>query len=165
MAKRPARRAVFHRSEENLAGMHSHIHTQIQPEQTVIGIDPGRGKCGIAAVRQGAVLKTLTVRRESMIAEARILAQEFASSHIAIGGATGSASVLAEVKAALPDAEVLVVDETNSTREGIALRIATSPPSARWLVWLKLFFGTEKPDGWAAAVIAKRALAEFSPKL
>ncbi len=145
--------------------MHSHIHTQIQPENTVIGIDPGRGKCGIAAVRQGTVLKALTVGREAIAAEAKNLAIEFASTHVAIGGATGSAPVVAEVKAALPDLTVIVVDETNSTRDGIAMRIAMAPPLARWLVWLKLFFGSEKPDGWAAAVIAKRALAEFSPKL
>lgn len=156
--------AVSHYSLSYLAGMYSHIHTQNKHEHTLIGIDPGRAKCGIAAVHANGILKVKAVRREVLIHELHEFLQHFNPQAVAVGNLTGYESVVGEVKAKYPQLKVMDVDERNSTREGIALCISNSANGLKWLAWLRLFLGFEKPDGWAAAVIAKRALADISHK-
>lgn len=159
-------RTPSHRTSEQETGMHLHTHTQNRPSFTVVGIDPGRVKCGIAVVNSdGQIVSAKSVSRERLTAEALKAVSKSAPAYLAVGDATGSAEIAGELKAAFPQAKIVIADERNSTQEGISLCLLNTAPILRWLTWLLLFAGAIKPDGWAAAVIARRSVADFSGKL
>jgi len=64
---------------------------------TVLAIDPGREKCGLAVVRPGRVLHREVVARDRLAWRVAELAGEYAVHVVVVGDATGSQEVLREV--------------------------------------------------------------------
>jgi len=89
-------------------------------EKTVLAIDPGRTKCGMALVHRNEELK-LSMPWHGIFPTDEVVTrvqEAFVVSpfHLAIiGGGTNSGPVVTEVRAAMPSLGILVVDEQNTT--------------------------------------------------
>ena len=135
---------------------------------TVIAIDPGKDKCGLAIVKcQGfsvhrvldAVAEHGIVPRSEVVDAIRELFKRFPNSQIVIGHATTSSVLRAELQRVWPEDEIAVVDETGSTLEARGLYWQANPPRGwRRLSPLSLQVPPLPIDDFAAMVLAARFL-------
>ncbi len=87
-------------------------------EASVLAIDPGRGKCGLAMVTaHSSVLYCETVALAAFASALLQLYQEYEPVAIAVGDGTGSKEIMKIVRERCPDALVVPVDEAHSTLE------------------------------------------------
>jgi len=125
----------------------------------IIGVDPGRSKCGLAVVYADGSRKSLAVVPTPEIAD-RIDAEVRASDvrAICIGHATGSDSIVALCASRWPDIPRRVVDETNTTLEARRLYYIDHPPRGLWrLIPRGLLVPDEPLDAYAALLIVSRS--------
>lgn len=130
----------------------------------LIGIDPGRSKCGLAVVYDDGTRRTLAVVPTPEIAD-RIEEEVSASvvRAICIGHATGSDSIVAMCASRWPAIERRVVDETNTTLEARRLYYIDHPPKGFWrFIPRGLLVPDEPLDAYAALLIVSRSEAEIS---
>lgn len=129
---------------------------------TVLGIDPGRGKCGLAVCTPGRVLARAIVR----LADLPALVVDWTARHkvdvIVVGGGTGSGWVtdaLAGLRAARSLPPVTVEEERDTTLAARARYFEEHPPSG-WRRWVPQSFQVppEPYDDYAAVIIAERRL-------
>ena len=131
----------------------------------LIGIDPGRTKCGVAIVYEdGERIELRVVPTADMSA---YLAGEAAAGDIArvcIGHATTSNAVVSMCRAALPDVPIAVVDESRTTLEARRRYYEDHPPRgiAR-LIPRGLLVPDAPLDGYAALLIVERFLGRTNP--
>ena len=127
----------------------------------VVAVDPGRDKCGIAAVApDGTVLaRALLATAEVGGAVAR-LAQEHAAAVIVLGERTGASAVRRAIEAAAPGATIAEVDEHMTTLQARERYWRECPPRGLWrLVPRGLRVPPVPVDDWAAVILAERYLA------
>jgi len=128
----------------------------------LIGVDPGRSKCGLAVVYDDGSRKSLEVVPTAEIA-ARIDEEVRASDvrAICIGHATGSDPIVALCASRWPDIPRRVVDETNTTLEARRLYYIDHPPMGLWrFIPRGLLVPDEPLDAYAALLIVSRSEAE-----
>jgi len=127
------------------------------PEAPVIAIDPGRDKCGLAAVAaDGAVLARAIVPTPEIGPAAIALAAEHHAAAIVLGERTGAREVRAAVEAAAPGLPVHEVDEHMTTLLARRRYWRESPPRGLWrLVPEGLRLPPEPIDDWAAVILAE----------
>jgi len=125
---------------------------------TVLAIDPGRDKCGIAVLSpQGDVLLHEIVPTGALETRVSELAAEYAP-RIIMGDGTTSAAAKARIEAQV--GAVTLVDEYRTTEEGRRLYWAENPPSGwRRLMPRGLLTPTVPVDDFAAVALARRFLA------
>lgn len=125
---------------------------------TVLAIDPGRDKCGIAVLSpQGDVLLHEIVPTGALETRVSELAAEYAP-RIIMGDGTTSAAAKARIEAQV--GAVTLVDEYRTTEEGRRLYWAENPPSGwRRLMPRGLLTSTVPVDDFAAVALARRFLA------
>ena len=125
---------------------------------TVLAIDPGRDKCGIAVLSpQGDVLLHEIVPTGALETRVSELAAEYAP-RIFMGDGTTSAAAKARIEAQV--GAVTLVDEYRTTEEGRRLYWAENPPRGwRRLVPRGLLTPTVPVDDFAAVALARRFLA------
>lgn len=125
---------------------------------TVLAIDPGRDKCGIAVLSpQGDVLLHEIVPTGALETRVSELAAEYAP-RIIMGDGTTSAATKARIEAQV--GAVTLVDEYRTTEEGRRLYWAENPPSGwRRLMPRGLLTPTVPVDDFAAVALARRFLA------
>ena len=124
----------------------------------IIGIDPGRSKCGLAVVYDDGARKTLAVVPTPELAD-RIEGEVRASQvrAICIGHATGSDSIVALCASRWPSIPRRVVDETNTTLEARRLYYVDHPPKGLWrFIPRGLLVPNEPLDAYAALLIVSR---------
>ena len=133
---------------------------------TILGIDPGRDKVGLALIEpDGAVVWHQIVTPKSLDIGLPAGAIRADLTKIAVGDSTGSAPTVAALKrlkgmGLLPDVVLEVIDERGSTLEARPLYWEYHPPTGwRRLVPLSLQVPPVPVDDYAAAVVARRALA------
>lgn len=133
-------------------------------EAAVVAIDPGRDKCGLAAVAaDGTVLARAIIPTPEIGPAAAALAGEHNASAIILGERTGAREVRAAVEAAaaLPVHEV---DEHMTTLLARRRYWRESPPRGLWrLVPEGLRVPPEPIDDWAAVILAERYLGLAEP--
>ncbi len=124
--------------------------------RVVVGIDPGRVKCGLAAVSSDGVLERAVVS----VDEIAIAAAEFARRHhaalLVLGSRTGSDEVRWALEQAGMELPIVVVEEHMSTLQ--ARRRYWSENSPGCLMRLIPTGMREPPepyDDWAAALLAE----------
>jgi len=128
----------------------------------IIGVDPGRSKCGLAVVYDDGSRKSLEVVPTPEIAD-RIDEEVRASDvrAICIGHATGSDPIVALCASRWPDIPRRVVDETNTTLEARRLYYIDHPPRGLWrFIPRGLLVPDEPLDAYAALLIVSRSEAE-----
>jgi len=131
---------------------------------TVIAIDPGRGKCGLAVLDSAGRVMEKAIVPSTGIAEAvaRLLAAH-PSATVVLGDRTGAAQIGAVVSARCRIAPALV-EEHHSTLEGRRRYFQDNPPRG----WRRLLpLGLQTPprpyDDYVAIVLAQRYLASRRP--
>jgi RNase H-fold protein (predicted Holliday junction resolvase) len=136
-----------------------------QPRQRVIGVDPGRTKCGLAVTFEDGERETLEVVPTRAIAQRlREQIEEGAVSTICVGDATTSEAVVALCRSSWPDIPVVVVDETNTTLQARRRYYRDHPPRGLMrLVPQGLLVPKEPLDGYAALLIVERFLSRSKP--
>ena len=125
---------------------------------TVLAIDPGRDKCGIAVLSpQGDILLHEIVPTGALETRVSELAAEYAP-RIIMGDGTTSAATKARIEAQV--GAVTLVDEYRTTEEGRRLYWAENPPRGwRRLLPRGLLTPTVPVDDFAAVALARRFLA------
>lgn len=124
---------------------------------TVLAIDPGRDKCGLAVVQPGRVLHREVVARDRLAWRVAELVGEYAAHVIVIGDATGSQGVLREVSRLGRPVEM--VPEQGTSLEARRRYFREHPPRglAR-LVPEGLRVPPRPVDDYVAVILAERFL-------
>lgn len=131
----------------------------------IIGIDPGRTKCGFAIVFEDGERVDLGVVPTAAI-RARLEAETGAGdlAAICVGHATTSDAVVQLCRAAWPDIPVTVVDESNTTLQARQRYYRDHPPRGLLrLIPRGLLVPKEPLDGYAALLIVERYLSRNKP--
>lgn len=132
--------------------------------EAIVGIDPGREKCGLAVLTpDGDVLERAVVARADLEERLRALVGRYRVRRVVLGDRTGSDEVaqsLAQAGLAETLGGISRVDEHMSSVEGRALYWRSRPPRGwRRLVPVGLLTPPEPYDGWVAEVLVRRYLA------
>lgn len=132
--------------------------------KTVLAIDPGTAKHGMALVRREDDDQTQTLWRGVVPPEFLIPKLHEAYSVepyvlIIVGSGTGSSPVLHEIREHLPSMATLVVDETNTTLQARE-RYWEANPRRGWRRFLPstLQVPPEPVDAYVAQILAERVL-------
>lgn len=123
---------------------------------TVLAVDPGTGKCGLAVVqRERGCLERVVIEREKLLAKVRHCLESFPVERVLVGGATGSKPVVQELKQHL-SVPVEVVNEFRTTERARGRYFQDHPPRGLWrLVPLGLQAPAVPIDDYAAIVMAE----------
>lgn len=129
---------------------------------TVIAIDPGRIKCGIAVVRKSD--GTVEVLHREVIPTTKLgptvanLASRFSPDAVVLGGGTSS-SAAARVVENLQSAPVVIVEEKFSTLAARKRYFEENPPRGlRRLIPLSLQVPPHPYDDYVAVMLAEKYL-------
>jgi len=132
--------------------------------KTVLAIDPGTSKCGLALVRRDAegelhLAWNCIATRDQVIAKLHEAHDVEAYSMVIVGSGTSSKPLIHEIRAELPSMAILVVDEKDTTYEARERYWEHNPRRG----WRRLLPSTlQVPpvpvDDFAAFVIAERVL-------
>lgn len=130
---------------------------------TVLGIDPGRDKCGLALCAPGRVLAKLIVPRLDVPGAVLAWASEHTIDAIAVGGGTGSREVMAALAGLQASGRLppVVLEEERGTTLAARRRYFEEHPARGWrkLVPASFQVPPQPYDDYAAIVIAERRLS------
>ncbi|MFC1496109.1 resolvase [Candidatus Margulisiibacteriota bacterium] len=125
----------------------------------IIAIDPGTEKIGIAVLDVGKVYYRLILSRATLVKSITEQLNDFSISEIVIGGSTGSAPVLAEVRKSFPNVQIECVPETSSTLDARKRYWKeNSPRGFLRLIPCSLLTPPRPIDDYAAIIIGERYL-------
>lgn len=132
---------------------------------TVMAIDPGRAKCGVAVVARPAGSAGPQVLHQEVVGAGDIgrvaeeLASRFRPDVVLVGGGTASRAVV-ELAESLRSAPVRVVDERLTTLQARLRYFRHNPPRGlRRLIPLSLQTPERPYDDYVAVILAERYLA------
>lgn len=129
----------------------------------VLGIDPGREKCGLAVVSVDSVIFQEVVAREEFIAVVKQLAKEYNVDMVVLGDGTGSRVFFEELQEQLPLLKVVTIDEQHSTEEARVKYWSDHPPRGwRSLLPTTMQLPPEPYDDYVAVILAQRYLVEHA---
>ncbi|MGI6625459.1 MAG: Holliday junction resolvase RuvX [Limnochordia bacterium] len=125
----------------------------------VLGIDPGREKCGLAVVSPNLVLVKRVVARGEFLDLAREYIRQYNVARIVLGDGTGSKDFLQEIEGVLP---VVTVDEQYTTEEARKKYwLDHRPKGWRRLLPTSMQVPPEPFDDYVAVILAERYLSEI----
>jgi RNase H-fold protein (predicted Holliday junction resolvase) len=126
---------------------------------SVIGIDPGREKCGLAVIhRQQGLLKRSVVSTTDLADAVGDLADHYQTRTIILGNGTSHRAAKAALEAAATYI-IHIIDEAHTTEQARIRYWAENPPQGlRRLIPLGLQTPPEPVDGYVAAILAERWL-------
>ena len=132
-------------------------------QRVILAVDPGRQKCGIAVLQDGA--PPTCVHREivattSVVETVLLLVQAHGVTTIVVGDATGSRFVFDSLRGILSDSlPVESVSEQNTTQEARKLYWEENPPKGwRRLLPPSLSLPPRPWDDYAALILGKKRL-------
>jgi RNase H-fold protein (predicted Holliday junction resolvase) len=136
----------------------------MESTKTVLAVDPGSSKCGLALVRREAneeltLVWHLIATREEVLQMIHTAHDVESYSMIIVGAGTTSAPLVHEIRAELPSMAILVVDEKDTSFQARERYWEHNPRRG----WRRLLPSTlQTPPGpiddYAALVIAERVL-------
>lgn len=134
--------------------------------RAIVGIDPGRMKCGYAVLYEDGRRAALEVVPTTQIAqriEHDVHDRDVAA--ICVGDATTSGTIVRLCRERWPQVPLVLVDETNTTLLARRLYYEDHPPRGLLrFVPRGLLVPRADLDGYAAVLIAKRYLARPMPE-
>ena len=129
-------------------------------EACVIGVDPGRDKCGLAALTmKGKCVYHQVVATETLVEQVGALCQKYSCDHLVIGNGTTSGQATQKLQKALTQITIHSIDEYKTTEEARKRYWQDNPPQG----WQRLLpQGLRVPptpvDDYAALIMAERFL-------
>lgn len=124
---------------------------------TILAIDPGSEKCGVAVASRDAVLMKRGVRRETFLDVVLQLVKDYNVQKIVVGDGTGSDEFLQEIRHALPDYTITTIDESLSSEEARRRYWKEHPPKGwRRLIPMSMQVPPEPYDDYVAVILAER---------
>jgi RNase H-fold protein (predicted Holliday junction resolvase) len=134
--------------------------------KTVLAIDPGSMKCGLAVVRRDEAGKLrlewrVVAERESLISHLLQAHAEHPYSLVIVGSGTKSKEVVDEVREQMPSMAILVVDERNTSLQARE-RYWEHHPRRGWrrLLPATLQVPPQPVDDFVALILAERVLLQ-----
>lgn len=126
------------------------------------GLDPGRDKCGLSVVDElGSCLFHQVVPTAFLEKYLQELHEQYDYSSIVMGNGTTSSKAAKRVQKALPDVELIVVDEYRTTDEARSEYWKLYPPAGwRRFVPRGMLVPPEPVDDLAALILARRYVKE-----
>lgn len=131
---------------------------------SIMAVDPGRDKCGMAVLDgQGEVLWRQVIETSALEEIAMARAEEFLPACLILGNGTTSKAAEGRLKSALPKMTVKVVDEYRTTDEARKLYWQVNPPRG-WRKFLPVTMQVppEPVDDLVAVILARRELDKES---
>ncbi len=130
--------------------------TAPSPGETVIAIDPGRDKCGMAVLdAAGELLDKFVVATQSVVGALEQCLGEHARSRVVVGDGTGSRDLQATIAERFPGLTPEVVPEERTTERALELWRDVEPPRGwKRLLPRSLRFPARPIDDFAAWVLA-----------
>jgi RNase H-fold protein (predicted Holliday junction resolvase) len=129
----------------------------------IIGIDPGRDKCGLVLVKEeNQIVVQTVVETNDLINRIKELDNDYNIDRIIIGDGTLSSEIVERIRINYnSEVKIEVIDETGSTLEARELYWQENPPK-NWRRLIPISFQTPpRPiDDYAALVLVKRFLAK-----
>ncbi len=127
----------------------------------VVAVDPGSGKCGLAAVAaDGTVLERRIVEADQVGLASAALACEHDAMMVVLGTRTGSGRAWELIHAAAPELAIAEVEEHMTSIEARRRYWRESPPGCLLgLIPEGLRVPPEPIDDWAAVILAERYLS------
>jgi len=133
-------------------------------KRTVLAIDPGSGKCGLAVVRRQGAIEEILHRRISQLEELGqviiAVAKTYDIDLIVIGNGTNSKQVQSKIRAALPGQAMLILDERDTSIRARE-RYWQHTPRRGWrrLLPSSLQVPPVPVDDFVAVILAEQALS------
>lgn len=135
-------------------------------DKTVLAIDPGSSKCGMALVKRDDsgemhLLWRAIARREQVLAHVHDALSEESFSLVIVGSGTTSKQIVHELREELPSMGILVVDERDTTLHARE-RYWEHHPRRGWrrLVPSTMQIPPEPVDDFVAMILAERVLLD-----
>ena len=123
---------------------------------TILAIDPGREKCGLAVVSQAGVLHHEVVAREMLVETAAALTELHSVDRIIVGAGTAGRQVLRAIVERISAIPVELVDETLSSRRARNRFFEENPPRGlRRLIPRGLLTPSRPYDDYAAIILGE----------
>lgn len=131
--------------------------------RTILAIDPGREKCGLAVVSSKDVLHKEVVPREQIVQAVGALVEKHSLDRIIIGNGTGAADLTDDLRASAISVSVELIDERFSSRRARARFFEANPPKGiRRLIPRGLLTPDRPYDDYVALILAEDYLNESS---
>lgn len=134
-------------------------------ERTVLSIDPGSSKCGLAVVKRSNagridILWRQVVPAEDSVSMVQQVATEYSFSMIIVGNGTRSKEIVGQIREAMPSLGILVVDERETTLKARE-RYWEHNHRRGWRRLLPATLQTppEPVDDFVAVILAERVLS------
>ncbi|MBS1713659.1 MAG: pre-16S rRNA-processing nuclease YqgF [Armatimonadetes bacterium] len=135
-------------------------------ERTVLAVDPGSSKCGMAVVHR-SVAGRLDLLWRAVVPTGQLkdrvleAVREHAFSMVIVGSGTRSKDIVAGIRESLPSVGILVVDERDTTLKARERYWEHNPRRG----WRKLLPSTlqtppEPVDDFVALILAERVLSD-----
>lgn len=135
-------------------------------ERTVLAIDPGSSKCGLAIVRRSPSGRlTLewraVVPAEDLASRVKQVAAEYPFSMVIVGNGTRSKDIVSRIRDEMPSTGILVVDERDTSLKARE-RYWEHNPRRGWRRILPATLQTppEPIDDFVALILAERVLSD-----
>lgn len=127
---------------------------------SIMAVDPGRDKCGIAVLKEDGVPHFYgVIRTETLGQTARELYKKYAPETLVLGNGTTSKAAQKKLSIALPEIVIKVRDEYKTTEEARKLYFRIHPPRGlKRLIPVSMQVPPEPVDGLVAVILASREL-------
>ncbi len=123
----------------------------------VLGIDPGRDKCGLAVVAGNCVPQKQVVPRREFLGVVIAFVKEYNVDTVVLGDGTGSKEFMEELQGALPGLKVVTIDEQHSTEEARESYWRDHKPKGwRRILPTSMQVPPEPYDDYVAVILAQR---------
>jgi RNase H-fold protein (predicted Holliday junction resolvase) len=136
---------------------------------TILGIDPGRDKCGVAVCLPGRIAARAIVPPAGVPDLVARWTAEYHVDIIVVGGGTGSTGIIAALGNVSPLGRrpTIVMQDERATTLAARRRYFEDHPRRGWrrLLPLSLQVPPEAYDDYAAAVIGERYIHRVAPTL
>ena len=135
-------------------------------ERTVLAIDPGTSKCGMALVHRTSAGKLQmlwheVVPTENMVERLHAAGEVSTFQQIIVGGGTSSHQAVRQIREKMPSMGILLVDEKNTSLQARE-RYWEKNPRRGWrrLLPATLQVPPEPVDDFVAYILAERVLVD-----
>ena len=132
-----------------------------EPTKTIMALDPGREKCGLAVLSSTGDILLQRVIETARLEEEITAARQHAPALLVLGDGTTSRSAKERIETAFPDLPIRVVNEKHTTEQARREYWKARPPRGwRRLLPTSMQVPPVPVDDFVAVILARRELEE-----